>query len=93
LILCLRGLHDQFKNFYISGPILEVLHHRLSTEDRDLVGRYVTLKYVDAEHGGIEKPQRILSDYVVPIVSLHDDPEAARLSNLVQHLGTLTHED
>jgi hypothetical protein len=93
LILCLRGLHDQFKNFYISGPILEVLHKRLSTEDRDLVGQYITLKYVKAEDDGVEKPQRVLSDYVMPIVSLHDDPEAARLSNLVQHFVTLKHGD
>jgi hypothetical protein len=93
LILCLRGLYDQFKNFYISGPILEILHKRLSAEEQDLVGQYVTLKYVKAEDNGVEKPQRVLSDYVMPIVSLHDDPEAARLPNLVQHFVTMKHGD
>jgi hypothetical protein len=35
LILCLKGLHDQSKNFYLSGVVFDVMKNRLSAENRD----------------------------------------------------------
>jgi hypothetical protein len=92
LILCFKGIHDQSKNFYISGIVFNVLKSRLSAEDQTLVGQYVMLKDRETQHEAFHRSQRVLSDYVVPSVSLHEIPDAARLSNIVKQFGDLSHE-
>jgi hypothetical protein len=93
LILCLKGLHDQSKNFYLSGVVFDVMKNRLSQENRNLVGKFVTLANPDAEDRAIDRSQRIISDYVIPVVNLNEDPEAGRLVNMVQEFGRMSHED
>jgi hypothetical protein len=88
LILCLKGLHDQSKNSYISGVVLGVMKNRLSPENRNLVGRFVTMNDVDQEVIG--RSQRITSEYVIPIVNLNEDPQAGRLANMVQKFGWMS---
>jgi hypothetical protein len=87
LILCLKGLHDQSKNFYLSRVIFDVMKNRLSAENRELVGRFVTLQDPNAADRDAHRLQRIMSDYVIPVVNLNEDPEAGRLSNMVQEFG------
>jgi hypothetical protein len=92
LILCLKGLHDQSKNFYISGVILGVMKNRLSATNRDLVGRHMSLKDpAEDDPEANDQNQRIISEYVIPMVNLNEDPEAARLANMVQEFGGLSH--
>lgn len=93
LILCLKGLHDQSKNFYLSGVVFNVMKNRLSAENRDLVGRFVTLQDLNAADHEAHQSQRIISDYVIPVVNLNEDPEAGRLWNMVQEFGRMSHID
>lgn len=83
LILCLKGLHDQFKNFYMSGVVFCAMRNRLSAEDRDLVGRFVTMKDPDTDQEAILKAQPILSEYVIPMVNLNEDSEAGKVVKMV----------
>lgn len=92
LILCLKGLHDQSKNFYISGVVLGVMKNRLSATNRDLVGRYMSLRDpAEDDPEANDQNQRIISEYVIPMVTLNEDPEGARLANMVQEFGGLSH--
>ena len=93
LILCLKGLYDQSKNFYLSGVVLGVMKNRLSAESRNLVGRFITLKDPDADPEPADRSQTIISDYVIPVVNLNEDPEAGRLANMVHEFGRLSHDD
>lgn len=92
LILCLKGLYDQSKNFYLSGVVLGVMKNRLSVENRNIVGQYVTLNDTDADSEPTDRSQIITSDYVIPVVNLNEDPEAGRLANMVQRFSRLSHE-
>lgn len=93
LILCLKGLYDQSKNFYLSGVVLGVMKNRLSVENRNLVGQYIAIgdPYSDPEPA--DQSQIIISDYVIPVVNLNEDPEVGRLTNMVYEFGRLSHED
>jgi hypothetical protein len=93
LILCLKGLHDQSKNFYLSGVVFDVMKNRLSPENRELVGKFVTLQDSDADQRAIDRSQKIISDYVIPVVNLNEPPEAGRLVNMVQEFGRMSYED
>jgi hypothetical protein len=92
LILCLKGLYDQSKNFYLSGVVLGVMKNRLSAENRDIVGQYIMLHGPDADPEPTDRSQRITSDYVIPVVNLNEDPEAGRLANMVLHFSRLSNE-
>jgi hypothetical protein len=93
LILCLKGLHDQSKNFYLSGVVFDVMKNRLSAENRNLVGKFVTLQDSDADQRVANRSQKIISDYVIPVVNLNEPPEAGRLVNMVQEFGRMSCED
>jgi hypothetical protein len=93
LILCLKGLHDQSKNFYLSGVVFDVMKNRLSPENRNLVGKFVTLADPNVEDRAIDRSQRIISDYVIPVVNLNEIPDAGRLANMVAEFGRMSHED
>jgi hypothetical protein len=93
LILCLKGLHDQSKNFYLSGVVFDVMKNRLSAENRELVGKFVTLQDSDADQRAVDRSQKIISDYVIPVVNLNEPPEAGRLVNMVQEFGRMSYED
>jgi hypothetical protein len=93
LTLCLKGLQDQSKNFYLSGVVFDVMKNRLSAGDRDLVGKFVTLQDPNAANREAHRSQRIISDYVIPVVNLNEDPEAGRLWNMVQEFGRMSHLD
>ncbi|KAF2819660.1 hypothetical protein CC86DRAFT_388059 [Ophiobolus disseminans] len=93
LILCLKGLYDQSKNFYLSGVVLGVMKNRLSAENQSLVGQYITLKDPDADSEPTDRSQTIISDYVIPVVNLNEDPQAGRLANMVHEFGRLSHND
>jgi hypothetical protein len=93
LILCLKGLHDQSKNFYLSGVVFDVMKNRLSPENRNLVGRFVTLADSNVEDRSMDRSQRIISDYVIPVVNLNEHPDAGRLANMVLEFGSMSHED
>jgi hypothetical protein len=93
LILCLKGLHDQSKNFYLSGVVFDVMKNRLSPENRNLVGRFVTLADSNVEDRSMDRSQRITSDYVIPVVNLNEHPDAGRLANMVLEFGSMSHED
>jgi hypothetical protein len=90
LILCLKGLYDQSKNFYLSGVVLGVMKNRLSMENRNLVGQYITLRDPDADPEPADRAQAIISDYVIPVVNLNEDPEIGRLVNMVHEFGRLS---
>jgi hypothetical protein len=91
LILCLKGLHDQSKNFHVAGVIFDVIKQKLSVANQDIVERVVTNKDSDEDENDHQQP--IISDYVIPGVNLNEDPEAARLENMVQHFDDLLHGD
>jgi hypothetical protein len=91
LILCLKGLHDQSKNFYLSGVVFDVMKNRLSAENRDLLGKFVTLQDANEADREAHQSQRIISDYVIPVVNLNEDPEAGRLWRMVQEFGRMSH--
>ncbi|KAH5549732.1 hypothetical protein HBI27_015420 [Parastagonospora nodorum] len=90
LILCLKGLHDQSKNFFLSGVVFDVMKNRLSAENRNLVGKFVALQDPDKDQRELHRSQRIISDYVIPIVNLNEDPEAGRLVNMVQEFSRMS---
>jgi hypothetical protein len=90
LILCLKGLHDQSKNYFISGVVFDVMKNRLSAKNRNLVGKFVTLQDPDTDQRDRHQSQRIISDYVIPFVNLNEDPEAGRLVNMVQEFGRVS---
>ena len=92
LVLCLKGLHDQGKNFHVSGLVFHILKDRLSAEDQSLVDQYVMPKDGEADCVVGDRSQRVVSDYVVPTVHLHEDPWAARLSNIVQRSENMSLE-
>jgi hypothetical protein len=92
LVLCLKGLYDQSKNFYLSGVVLGVMKNRLSVENRDIVGQYIMLHDPDADPEPTDRSQTITSDYVIPVVNLNEDPEAGRLAKMVLHFSRLSHE-
>jgi hypothetical protein len=93
LILCFKGLHDQSKNFYLSGVVFDVMKNRLSTENRNLVGKFMTLADPDLDERKTDRSQIIISDYVIPVVNLNEHPDAGRLANMVQEFGRMSHED
>jgi len=92
LILCLKGLYDQSKMFYLSGVVLGVMKNRLSDESREIVGQYITLTDSNADPEPTDRSHKITSDYVIPVVNLNEDPEAGRLANMVTHFSRLSHE-
>jgi hypothetical protein len=93
LILCLKGLHDQSKNFYLSGVVFDVMTNRPSTENRNLVGKFVPLADSNAEDSAVDRSQRVISDYVIPVVNLNEEPDAGRLANMVLEFGRMSHGD
>lgn len=93
LILCLKGLHDQSRNFYLSGVVFDVMKNRLSPENQSLVGQFVTSKDPDAVDRAMDRSQRIISDYVIPVVNLNESPGPGRLANMVQQFGRISHVD
>lgn len=93
LILCLKGLYDQSKNFFLSGVVLGVMKNRLSDENRNLVGQFITMTDHDADPEPADQSQTIISDYVIPVVNLNEDPRVGRLGNMVQEFGRLSHND
>ncbi|KAF2692176.1 hypothetical protein K458DRAFT_286529, partial [Lentithecium fluviatile CBS 122367] len=94
IILCLKGLYDQSRNFYVSGIVFDVMKNRLSANEKELVGRYVTLKDAEAEEvAAVDRSQRVISEYVIPIVGLNGDPEEGKLANLVKKFGDMGVEE
>jgi hypothetical protein len=93
LILCLKGLHDQSKNFYLSGVVFDVMKNRLSPENQNLVGQFVTLRVPNVVDRAVDRSQRIISDYVIPVVNLNEYPGPGRLSNMVQRFGRISNVD
>ena len=88
LILCLRGLQDQSKNAYIAGLLLAAMRERLSTEIRNVVGRYIAHEEPDSDHestedSSTEQSQPNIAELVLPGTNLNEDPKAWRLANLM----------
>jgi hypothetical protein len=93
LLLCLKGLHDQGKNFYLSRVVLRLLRDRMTQEDLVLFGKYVTLNEPE-EEDGYDMAEYVQGQWVLPLfLDAGEDPERSRLENLVTAYRRVSLED
>jgi hypothetical protein len=83
LILCLKGLYDQSRNFRMSGIVFGAIKSQLGAEDQNLLGRFVTTKDPDIDEEAVQRAEPVLSEYVIPIVHLNEDPGPGRIVNMM----------
>jgi hypothetical protein len=83
LILCLKGLYDQSRNFRMSGIVFGAMKSQLSAELQNLLGRFVTMKDPDIDEEAISRAEPVLSEYVIPVVHLNEDPGPGRVANMI----------
>jgi hypothetical protein len=83
LILCLKGLYDQSRNFRMSGIVFGAMKNRLGAEDQNLLGRFVTLEDTGIDEDAVRRAEPVLSEYVIPIVHLNEDPGPGRVASML----------
>jgi hypothetical protein len=83
LILCLKGLYDQSQNFRMSGIVFGAIKNQLSAEDQNLLGRFVTMKDPDIDEEAVHRAEPVLSEYVIPVVHLNEDPGPGRIVSML----------
>jgi hypothetical protein len=83
LLLCLKGLYDQGKNFYLSKVVLRLLRDRMVQEDLVMFGKYVTLDEPE-EEDDYEMGEYVQGQWVLPLFDVDEDPEGSRLGNLIK---------
>ena len=83
LILCLKGLYDQSRNFRMAGIVFGVIKNQLNTEDQNLLGRFVITKDPEIDQEAVQRAEPVLSEYVIPVVHLNEDPSRGRVINMI----------
>jgi hypothetical protein len=98
LVLCLKGLHDQSRNFYIPGVLLAIMKKRISADVRNSIGQALTSEDLDSDTDSTDEwiagqSQRIVSELVLPGVRFNEDPKPWRLANMTHEFGDQPHEE
>ena len=81
VILCVKGLRDQSRNFYAAEIVYRLLRS-MTTEDAHLLAHFVETR----EHEDNEplKEEYVQSDWPLPITRIDQGPTSTRLENLVR---------
>jgi hypothetical protein len=82
LILSAKGLHDQGRSYYLSETMFNVVESRMSSEDAELMRKFVHVKKGVGEARQLHA-SRWQSQLPVNIVESTGDAEIARLSYLI----------
>jgi hypothetical protein len=83
LILCLKGLYNQSRNFRMAGIVFGAIKNQLNAGDQTLLGRFVTMKDPEIDEEALHKAEPVLSEYVIPFVHLNEDPSRGKVNILV----------
>ncbi|KAF2101250.1 hypothetical protein NA57DRAFT_53225 [Rhizodiscina lignyota] len=81
LILCVKGLHDQRKNYYLAEVVYRLLRDRMKPDD-------VALLQEATNTGSAEDDPPLLKHYIrsqwpIPIIRVDEDPNLSKLDVLV----------
>jgi hypothetical protein len=98
IALCLKGLHDQSKNFHLPGVLLAVMKKRVGVDVRYLIGEAFASDDLDTDIDSTDEWttgqfQRIVSELVLPGVRFNENPKPWRLANMAQEFGAHSHEE
>ena len=77
LILAAKGLSDQSQSYYLSHKVYRVAEKRMSTEDTELIGKFIHIRKEDDE-------AKQLREGHLPMNGMKDE-EIDRMSNLIRH--------
>lgn len=90
LVLCFKGIHDQSKVFYLAAIVCKVMRQQLSPEDRVLLDQHIAPNDGKVDNKAPNTDRPVISEYVVPIINLHDDPALARLASLAKQIARVS---
>ena len=81
-ILCAKGLSDQAQSQFSAGVIFRLLRDRMAPEDVDALKTFVKVEEIEE----VTEPRLNYVQSMIPVnvVSIADDPESRRLSNLLK---------
>lgn len=88
LILAAKGLHDQGHNYYMSRVMYDIFQKQMSSEDAELMGRFVDEKKEEREVEQL-RTKHMQSQSTVNIVKRTKDSEMQRLSNMVKEYADM----
>lgn len=90
LILCAKGLHDQGQYVYIAQIVFCLVQDGMRQEEANLLKQFVHVEEI--EENQLLRLQQIRSQYPVNIVSIDDNAENQRVSNLIKDYMDLSLE-
>ncbi|KIW00564.1 uncharacterized protein PV09_07918 [Verruconis gallopava] len=88
LVLCMKGIYDQSKNFYVAEVIYRLLQARLRAQDRSLIERYVSVDFTARDDRIMS--QELQAQWVVPTPARNGDPDGSRLEKMTAEYQQLS---
>jgi len=83
LFLAAKGMHDQGRNFYLSQAVYQLTQNRMSSEDAELMWKFVDVKREESEAQQL-CAKHVQSQFPVNIVKITEDPDTQRLTNMIK---------
>lgn len=83
LALVLKGLYEQSRNYYVSLSALQIMKGQISAHDQDFLAQFVASEVTKHEEISLDA-SGITAQWVFPLVTWKDHPDAVRIAALVK---------
>lgn len=91
LILAVKGLHAQGKNYYFSQTVFWAVHRGMSAADAELMYRYAEIRKEDVIIGQL-RAKHVQTEYPCIVLDKSGHPEKQRLGDMIQEYANLSLE-
>ncbi|KAF4977105.1 hypothetical protein FDECE_18393 [Fusarium decemcellulare] len=82
LLMCALGLREQGQYYYLVRTVFHLFRSSMSPDDVSLLKHYAQDQ--NPEKDELHRPQDIVSEYPLNITAISDDPQAHRVTHLVE---------
>lgn len=87
LILCAKGLYDQGHNYYVGQVLFRLFLGRTSAAEVELLKAFMPSSHLERDQG--LPPERVRSEWPLPIIKIDEDPRTSKLETLVKEYQRL----